>query len=300
MLRLRVQRADTRGPIQLVRAEDIEVAVERPHIDMRMHRRLTAIEQHRHALAMRQLHDLGGRGHGAEHVRHMREGDELRLRPDEAGEVIDIQRAVIADARPFQHRALPLAQEVPRHDVGVMLHLGEHDLIARLDQGAEETLSHQVERLGAAMRQDDLLALAGVHIGPRRIARRLIGVRRRAGEIVHPAMNIRVARLHEAGHRVDHALRLLRRSGVVEIDQRLAIDLAVQHRKIGAHAGDVKSARCWLDRVHAASRSCRRISTKARIASAAGVPGRRSRPSCRKASVSIALASRSGMPRARR
>ena len=38
------------------------------------------------------------------------------------------------------------------------------------------------------------------------------------------------------------ALRLLRRGGVVEIDQRLAVDLHGQDREIRADAGDVVGA----------------------------------------------------------
>ena len=45
-------------------------------------------------------------------------------------EFVDEERAVVGDRRPFDHRALPLAVEIPRHDVGVVLHDREHDLVA--------------------------------------------------------------------------------------------------------------------------------------------------------------------------
>ena len=48
-------------------------------------------------------------------------------------ERVEQEVAVVGDRRPFQHRALPLAQEVPGHDVGVVLHDGEHDLVALAD-----------------------------------------------------------------------------------------------------------------------------------------------------------------------
>ena len=39
---------------------------------------------------------------------------------------------------------------------------------------------------------------------------------------------------------VQHALRLLRGGGVVQIDQRLAIDLLLQAGELGADGGEVK------------------------------------------------------------
>ncbi len=62
--------------------------------------------------------------------------DELRLRADRGVDSVDLERTVIAHIDPFQHRALPLPQEVPGHDVRMMLHHRKHDLVARLDAGA--------------------------------------------------------------------------------------------------------------------------------------------------------------------
>ena len=67
----------------------------------------------------------------------------------------------------------------------------------------------------------------------------LIGFGRRIGEIMQPAMHVGVFALVGLGHAVEHRIRLLRRRGVVEIDQRLAIDLQRQRRKILPHPGDV-------------------------------------------------------------
>ena len=52
---------------------------------------------------------------------------------DGAGHILRVEFAQIRDIDPFQHRALALAQEMPRHDVGMMLHDGENDFTARLD-----------------------------------------------------------------------------------------------------------------------------------------------------------------------
>ena len=61
------------------------------------------------------------------------------------------------DRRPLQHRALALAQEVPRHDVGVVLHDREHDLVALADLRAAEGLRDEVDGLGGVAGEDDLV-----------------------------------------------------------------------------------------------------------------------------------------------
>ena len=55
----------------------------------------------------------------------------MRVRgPSRASQRRQIEPAVVGDRGEPQDHALALAQEVPGHDVGVVLHLGEHDLVA--------------------------------------------------------------------------------------------------------------------------------------------------------------------------
>src|SRR2546427_6173447 len=49
---------------------------------------------------------------------------------------------------------------------------------------------------------------------------------------MNAAMNIGVVRLVVPGDGIDHSTRLLRGRGIVQIDQRLAVHLLVQDRKI--------------------------------------------------------------------
>ena len=62
----------------------------------------------------------------------------------------------VVDRRHAQARAGALAQHLPGHDVGVVLHVGDQDLVARRRRGAPEALRHQVDRLGGAAHEDDL------------------------------------------------------------------------------------------------------------------------------------------------
>ena len=127
-----------------------------------MHRALAAVGQHRHALGMGAGDDLLQRRDRAQHVGHVGDGDQLGLGCDGGVQRLDIERTVVAHIDPAQHRALALAQEMPGHDVGVMLHHRQHDLVARLDARREIGIGDQIDRLGAALGEDDLVLARGI------------------------------------------------------------------------------------------------------------------------------------------
>src|SRR5579872_364725 len=119
---------------------------------------------------------------------------------------------------------------------------------------------------------------------------------------MHPPMDIGVFAGREVAHRVQNLARLLRRSGVVEIDQRLAVDFLGQYLEILARcagiegrldAGQGRHNAFTIARGKASSTDCQKVS---RIASFS-MP---STASLRKARRSMLRASFSGIPRARR
>ena len=91
----------------------------------------------------------------------------------------------------------------------------------------------------ADSRKNDFVGRSGVEEGAHFFARGLIGVGRGIGEIMQAAMDIGVFVLIGMVHALDHRARLLRRGGIVEIDQRLAIGSFGQDREIRADACDV-------------------------------------------------------------
>ena len=92
-------------------------------------------------------------------------------------------------------------------------------------RGARKRVGHQIDRLGAALGEDDLVLARGIEEFLNGAPRRFIGVGGGGGKIMHAAMDIGVFAFGETRHRLQHRARLLRRSAAVEIDQRLAIDL---------------------------------------------------------------------------
>ena len=172
----------------------------------------------------------------------MGDGDQLGARRQQLLEFVDEEIALVVDRRPFDHRALALAQKMPRHDIGVVLHDREHDLVAGLDALAAERIGDEIDRLGGVAGEDDLFLAPGIEEGRDFLARALVGLGRLVGEIMQAAMHIGVLRRIGLVQAVEHGARLLRRGRVVEIDQRLAINLHRQDRKIRADAVDVIGA----------------------------------------------------------
>ena len=107
---------------------------------------------------------------------------DLGMRRQQALEGLDIEPPVICDRRELQDHAQPLAQEMPGDDIGVVLHLGEQDLVTGLEVGAQ-TRGHQVDGLGPALGEDDLGRLGPDE--PRyRLAGALVGLGGLVGERV--------------------------------------------------------------------------------------------------------------------
>ena len=264
-----------------------------------MHRRLAAIDQHRNAARMRDANHVLDRDDGAERVRHLRDRHHLGARRQKLLEFVEQEIAVVIDRRPFDDGALPLAQEMPRHDVGVVLHDRQHHLVALLQPRAAEGRRDEIKRLGGVAGEDDLFLARRVEERAHGLARRLVGFRRLVGEEVQPAMHVGVFARIRLLDAVEHRLRLLRRGGVVEINERLAVDLHRQRRKIRADALDVITA--VVDcRVHQALLACNQPSAAASRLSRSPSCATCSTTSPTNAVTINASASFGGMPRALR
>ena len=221
------------------------------------------------------------------------------------------------DRRPLEHGAVALAVEMPGHDVGVVLHDREHDLVALADRHGAVGAGDQVDALGGVAGEDDLLDAWRIEEAAHRLARVLVAGGGGVGEKVQAAMDVGVFHLVGVVDGVEHRARLLRRGAVVEIDQRLAVDLAEQDREVGADGLDVVGGLARDVGLFRSLPSC--ASSAAAAATQADAPESRasrrlampesasrtrssstlSMASPMKLSISSARASSGGMPRAR-
>ena len=148
--------------------------------------------------------------------------------------------SLIIDIDPFQDGALALAQKMPWHDIGVMLHDRKHDLVAFPDEGFAEGSRDQIDRFGRRFREDDLTDGAGVEKCAYAFPRRLIGIRRGIGEIMQAAMDIGVFVVGRMDHAIDDLPRFLCRGGIIEINERLAVNISRKDGEILAQTQDIK------------------------------------------------------------
>ena len=161
-----VEHADAGGSVHLVARQGVEVAAQGLHVDVEVRGGLGAVDQHVSAAGVGDLGDAPDRVDRAEHVGDVGDGHQLGPRPDEAFELVEQQLAGVVDGRDPETGAPLLADHLPGDDVGVVLHRRDEHLVARAEMGPAVGLGHQVDGLGGAAGEDDLLGVGGVEEAP--------------------------------------------------------------------------------------------------------------------------------------
>ena len=161
-----------------------------------------------------------------------------------------------------------LGHELPGHDVGVVLHLRDEDLVAGAELGAEEALRHEIDALGGVADEDELAPVGGVDEPLELAPGRVVGRGGALAQLVHAAVDVGVVFLVEALVRLDHGRGLLGAGGTVEIDERPVVDLCPQDRELGADGRDVEMVG-WGRAAH------RRDGAHERSSPSVSLPGRR-------------------------
>ena len=160
MLVLAVEHADAGRPVELVTGEDVEIAAEVLHVDVEMDGGLRAVDSTGmpRACARRTTSFTGTR---VPSMFDMWVIATILVRGESSFSNSSMRKLPSSSTGAhLMHRALALAQEMPGHDVGMVLHDREHDLVARLDALAAERVGDQVDRLGGVAGEDDLLRCA--------------------------------------------------------------------------------------------------------------------------------------------
>ena len=137
-----------------------------------------------------------------------------------------------------QHATGAGRQQLPGHQVAVMLHHREQHLVAGAQVGLTPGAGHQVDRLAGIAGVHDLAGTGRPHEGRHLLAGMLKALGGAGAELVSAAMHVGVVVAVVMLQRLQHLAGLLAGGGVIQIDQRLAqaSDLA-QEREIGAGEG---------------------------------------------------------------
>ena len=139
---------------------------------------------------------------------------------------------MIIDRGNLEPGAAFLAQELPGHDVRMVFQVGDENLVAGLDKLSAKASGNQIDAFGGAAHKDDLTHVAGSKEAANLLARSLIVARGLFAEHVDAAMDVGVAEFVVIADSVDHDLGLLRRRGIVEINERFAVHKCLEYRKI--------------------------------------------------------------------
>ena len=249
----RPQRAGTHRREHLVTAERIEVGTESLDVDRHVRDGLGAVDQHERAGRVGHLDHLRDRVDGPERIRHMGERDELRLEPEQHLEDVETEDAVVGDRDELEVAVALLDEELPRDEVGVVLHLGQDDGVATIDVPPAPRVADEVDRLGRVAGEDDLVAVRSVD-EPRDLRPRLLVLGRRLlADRVDPAMDVGVVLAVVVRDGVDDDAWLLARRRGVEVDERVPVDLLLEDREVAPQRRTGRA--CAPARTSASSRS---------------------------------------------
>ena len=153
-------------------------------------------------------------------------------------EFIDAKVSILGN-RQYLHRGmLPLAQHLPGHDVGMMLGLGNDNLIALVHESLSEGKGDQVDGMGYAGGKDDLAAVRRMQEIPHSIPRFFVSLRGFSGYQMHGPVQVGIADGRQLHPPVQYRLRALDRRCIVEINQRLSIHLTGKDGKLGSDIFD--------------------------------------------------------------
>ncbi len=123
---------------------------------------------------------------------------------------VEVESTLVGDAEPAQRRTRTLRELLPRDDVGVVLHLRDHDLVVLADATAvTQRAGDQVERLGGVLGEHDLVAAGRADEPGDLVASRLERLAGLAAELMHRPGDIGVVQPVVVVDRPNHALGLL-------------------------------------------------------------------------------------------
>ncbi len=240
------QHADPGGSEHLVGTEGQEVTSEGAHVGGNVGYGLGAVGQHHGTGAMGSFGDPGEGCDGPENVRHGRTGHEL-YPVEESIEVGQVEAVVLVDGDPTELDAALFGQHQPRHDVGVVFHLGEEHAVAGAEIRPGPGGSDQVDGLRGVLGEDHLVLGVGRADQPSyRHPGRFVEAVRFLGDRVDPTVHVGVGGLVVRVHGVEDTLGALRRRGRVEIDDAVPVHGPTEQRKIIFELGKVDTGRARL------------------------------------------------------
>src|SRR5579872_3506140 len=120
-----------------------------------------------------------------------------------------------------------------------MLEPGNDDFIALADVLAAPALCDEIDALGCAANEDDFFGRRRVEEAADLFASGFVSVGGAGGEFVGGAVYVGIFVRIEIAEAIDDAFWFLRRCGVIEPDERLAVDALLEDGEVAADGGGV-------------------------------------------------------------
>ena len=235
-----IEHAHTIGAVELMAREGVEVAIQLPHIDLAMDKALAAVHHNNSTHAVGPFDDGLQVGHRTEGVARLGDGHNLGPRIDGPLQTLKDECALVVEGDNPQAGTLALAHHLPRHNVGVVLHLCDDHIVALVEETLRVAIGHRVERRRGTRREDNLPLVGGAQSLGHHPACILIECCAALREVVYAAVDVGVLRAIQLRHPLDDTPGLLGRGAIVEIDQRLTIDLLLQDGELPAYIFRIK------------------------------------------------------------
>ena len=199
-----------------MRAKGKEIGSKVGHIDRHVRQRLRAVDDQIAAVLVHELAEVLDRVLNAQDVRDLTHGQDLGLGAHLGKNFLGGELAGLGGVEVDELGAGLTADLLPRNQVGVVLHDGDDDLVARFEDRGRKALGDQVERLARVAGEDDLVGLGGADDVGDLLTHLCDGLGGLDGQRVQAAQGVGVHALVEVTLGVEHAGGALRGGRAIE------------------------------------------------------------------------------------
>ena len=159
-------------------------------------------------------------------------------------QVSRIEAALVVEGHELQVGVLLLGQQLPGHQVGVVLELGQHDGVRAADVAPAPGVGHEVDGLRGVAHEDDLAAVRCADEARHLPAGALVGGRGLLADGVDAAMDVGAVAAVVGIHGLDHDARLEGRGGAVQVGQAAPAEVALEDGEVAADGLRVEGPGC--------------------------------------------------------
>lgn len=146
----------------------------------------------------------------------------------------EVEKAVWSHRNEAQGGAGLLGQHLPWDEIAVMLHFGEENDVSRFQVSAAPSVCDEVDGLGGASSEDDLVGGLSVEKTGDLCARIFVSFGGSSAQFVESSVDVGVVVFVVVNDRLDDGSRLLGGGRVIQVDERVAMDFLMKDGEIGA------------------------------------------------------------------